>query len=266
MTQQDRTPVIPAGRRGDMRSEPDDVVGRRIVPTEDGCFPAGCFDPLVHALLTTLNRVTTTGTPPGSGADVDIGTPAYKEWAVIVSALLSGEQIVDIRKGGLREEGRHFDLRSPTFWLYPTSEHQRPELLKTAYRHRIELSPGSPVGEPVTVPGWAEVVATATVTDPEELDALNSKLIWTPDYAESRLRWKSRDPLWVLALRVHRLETPVVLPWSDDYGGCTSWVDLRGLPADPASLPSTPALSDEAFEARLSGAREALPALEPAAE
>jgi len=190
-------------------------------------------------------------------------TPAYKEWAVIVSALLAGEQIVDIRKGGLREDGRHFDLRANRFWLYPTSEHQKPELLEPAYRHRIDLSPGSPAGEPIVVPGWADVVATATVTDPADLEALTTKLIWTPDYAGSRLRWKARDPLWVLALRAHRLHEPLVVDWSDDYGGCTSWVDLPGLPADPETLSSTPALSDEAFEARLSGTREALPALEP---
>lgn len=193
-------------------------------------------------------------------------TPAYKEWAVIVSALLAGEQIVDIRKGGIREDGRHFDLRARRFWLYPTSEHQKAELLELAYRHRIGLSPGSPVGDPISVPGWAEVVEMATVTEPEALEALTPKLIWTPEYAESRLRWKKRDPLWVLALRVHRLHEPVVVEWSDDYGGCTSWVELSGLPHDPAGLPSTPALSDEAFQARLTGTREALPALEPLAD
>ena len=61
--------------------------------------------------------------------------PACKEWAVIVHALLEGEQIVDVRKGGLREEGRHFGLRATRFWLYPTAEHQRAELLKEPYRH-----------------------------------------------------------------------------------------------------------------------------------
>ena len=93
----------------------------------------------------------------------------------------------------------------------------------------------------------------ATVTEAEELDAIASKLIWTADYAASRLGWKKRDPLWVLALRVHRLVEPVTVPWDDAYGGCTSWVELAGLPDDPASLPSEPALSDVAFAARLKG-------------
>jgi hypothetical protein len=189
------------------------------------------------------------------------GNWACKEWAAVVHALLEGEQILDVRKGGLREDGRHFTVQSTRFWLYPTAEHQKPELLKEPYRHWIELAHAAPVGQPVTVEGWADVVKVATVTEPEELDAIASKLVWTDDYAASRLGWKKRDPLWVLALRVHRLEKPVTVPWDDSYGGCTSWVHLAGLPDDPASLPSRPALSDVAFGARLEGCVAALPSL-----
>jgi hypothetical protein len=188
-----------------------------------------------------------------------MATPAYKEWAVIVHALLEGEQVLDVRKGGLREDGRHFGLQATRVWLYPTAEHQRPELLKPPYRHMIDLASASPVGEPIRIDGWADIVGMATVTEPEQLAALDSKLIWTRDYAESRLRWKKRDPLWVLALRTHRLLEPVVVPWLEEYGGCTSWVDLESLPDDPASLPSEPALSDIAFEGRMKGVIDALP-------
>ena len=66
--------------------------------------------------------------------------PAFKEWAVIVHALLEGEQILDVRKGGLREDGRHFSVQANRLWLYPTAEHQKPELLKEPYRHWIDLS------------------------------------------------------------------------------------------------------------------------------
>jgi len=187
--------------------------------------------------------------------------PACKEWAAVVHALLEGEQILDVRKGGLREDGRHFSVQSTRFWLYPTAEHQKPELLKEPYRHWIELAHAAPVGEPITIEGWADVVKLATVTEAEELDAIASKLIWTDDYAASRLGWKKRDPLWVLALRVHRLLDPVTVAWDAGYGGCTSWVELAGLPDDPASLPSVPAFSDVAFAARLKGGVDALPSL-----
>jgi hypothetical protein len=187
--------------------------------------------------------------------------PACKEWGAIVHALLEGEQILDVRKGGLREDGRHFSVQSTRFWLYPTAEHQKPDLLKQPYRHWIDLAQAAPVGEPITIEGWADVVKLATVTESDELDAIASKLIWTDDYAASRLGWKKRDPLWVLALRVHRLLAPVTVAWDDAYGGCTSWVELGGLPDDPASLPSELALSDVAFGARLAGCVQALPSL-----
>ena len=187
--------------------------------------------------------------------------PALKEWAVVVHALLEGEQILDVRKGGLHEDGRHFAVQADRFWLYPAAEHQRAELLEAPYRHWIELADAAPVGRPIRVTGWADVVATATIHDPDEVDAITPKLIWTREYVTSRFQWKRRDPLVVLSLRVHRLDEPVTVPWDDAYGGCTSWVELAGLPDDPASLPSTPALSDVAFAARLRGVCDALPAL-----
>jgi hypothetical protein len=183
--------------------------------------------------------------------------PALKEWAAIVHALLQGEQIVDLRKGGLREDGRHFGVHAPRFWLYPTYEHQRPELVKAAYRHWV--APDEPDERAVTVAGWAEVVGVATISDAAALASIEGRTIWTGEYAASRLHWKARDPLWVLALRVHRLDEPITVPYRDEYGGCTSWVDLEGLPATPDEVPAQPALSDVAFAARLQGLRDALP-------
>ena len=185
---------------------------------------------------------------------------ALKEWAAIVHALLEGEQVIDVRKGGIREDGRHFELESRRVWLYPTAEHQRAELLKPAYRHWVDLATASPVGEAITIAGWADVTDVATITEAEHLEAIASKLIWTDEYAESRLKWKKRDPLWVLVMRAHRLDEPITIPWAEAYGGCTSWVSLDDLPADPVSVASHPALSDVAFESKRKGVREALPA------
>jgi hypothetical protein len=199
-----------------------------------------------------LARVAASNTNPG--------IPALKEWAAIVHALLEGEQIIDVRKGGLREDGRHFGVDARRCWLSPTAEHQKAELLKPAYAHWVELADASPVGQPVTLRGWADIVDVATISEREPVDAIDSKIIWARDYVESRFTWKPRDPLWVLVLRVHRLAEPVTVAWKDEYGGCTSWVDYDGIPADPATLPSEPVLSDVAFEAKLKGIREAIPA------
>lgn len=185
-------------------------------------------------------------------------TPAFKEWAVIVQALLEGEQILDIRKGGLHETGRHFGVQSNRAWLFPTIEHQREGLVKPAYRRWITAPDADQPSHELRFDGWAEIVGVATVDDTDVLDALDGKVIWSREYVESRFRWKSRDPLFVLALRVHVLAETLVVPNDDSYGGCTSWIDVAGLP-DPRTLASRPALSDAAFAARLKGAADAIP-------
>jgi hypothetical protein len=192
---------------------------------------------------------------------LDIVTvPAFKEWAVVVRALLAGEQILDVRKGGIREEGRHFGVHATRCWLYPTAEHQQADLLKPAYRRWIDDTVAdAPPDRAICIAGWADIVGVATLTEPEELATIESKVIWSSDYVASRLQWKRRDPLWVLALRAHRLLEPITVPWRDEYGGCTSWVDLHDLPGDPTDVASEPALSDESFVARMKLTESALP-------
>ncbi len=206
--------------------------------------------------MVILARVTASTTNPGPSVSK---SPALKEWAAIVHALLEGEQIVDVRKGGIREDGRHFDVPARRCWLSPTAEHQHAALLKPAYERWVDLADASPVGQPVTLHGWADIVDIATISEPEHIDAIDSKLIWTRDYVESRFTWKRRDPLWVLVLRVHRLAEPLTVAWKQEYGGCTSWVTYDGVPNDPESLASEVVLSDAVFEAKYKGIRDALP-------
>ena len=67
-------------------------------------------------------------------------------------------------------------------------------------------------------------------------------------------------------MRAYRLAEPIEVPWREEYGGCTSWVDLLDDLPDPTDLPYEPALSDTAFAARLKGVVTALgmPLPEPA--
>jgi len=186
--------------------------------------------------------------------------PALKEWAVIVHALMGGASIVDLRKGGIHEEGRHFSLRAPRLWLYSSYEHQRPHLLKPEWQDRLgEIVSQAPPPRTLRVEAWAKVVAAATIGSPDGLGPIDDELIWTRTYAEQRLHWKPKHPLWVLALRTYRLDEPLLLPFREEYRGCTSWVDLTDLPPDPRALPARPALDDAAFEVRLARLRSALP-------
>ena len=85
--------------------------------------------------------------------------------------------------------------------------------------------------------------------------------MWTPEYAESRFRWRPKKPLTVLILRTYLLPEPVELPYSEAYAGCRSWIELE----DPVSTQgSRPALDDGGFEKLVSPALEVLRRLEPA--
>src|ERR687892_373758 len=136
---------------------------------------------------------------------------AFKEWAVTVRALSEGEQLLTLRKGGIREEDKHFELEHEQFFLYPTFDHQRNDLVRESHH-------------------------------PELRRALEEG-VWPEDYALKRLKWKRRHPLHVLLLRVYRIPRPVTVRVRDEYHGCRSWVEIdRELPFE-----GTPVMADEEF-------------------
>lgn len=151
----------------------------------------------------------------------------------VARALLEGEQVVD-----LRTEPPPAGITR--FWLCPTGG--SPEL-KPAYRIARDLSqPGEPVAPgQVRIEGWAELAGVGrTALDDAGVAALDGKTVLA-------LRPEGGETV-VLALRAHRLVEPLTVDG-----------DLAGLPADPATRPSEPALSDVAFAARRDGLAEALP-------
>ena len=63
---------------------------------------------------------------------------AIKEWAVTVRALAEGEQLLTLRKGGIREENKHFEIEHDRFFLYPTFDHQRNDLVRQSHMPELE--------------------------------------------------------------------------------------------------------------------------------
>jgi hypothetical protein len=154
---------------------------------------------------------------------------ALKEWAVAIDVLAAGEQIILMRKGGIIEETRDFQLESKAFFLFPTYEHQRPELLKDTFRPRLEqlLKTMPANNNTVTLTSYAEVIADIEVYSQEELHRLYPLHIWTEYFAEERLKWKKDKPLHILILRVYKLGVPLELPMLTEYDGCKSWIRLN---------------------------------------
>ena len=170
---------------------------------------------------------------------------ALKEWAVTVQALAQGRQVLLLRKGGIHEEGKDFRVVHPEFLLYPTYEHQREDLLKpAAQRFLKQLLAETPKTDTITFSHWAQVAEIIEVSEQEKVDDLSGHHIWTDAYAQSRLHWKPMLPLSIMLLRVYQLEEPVTIPWSKEYGGCTSWVET--LPHIKLGQ-MQPALSDQEF-------------------
>lgn len=182
---------------------------------------------------------------------------ALKEWASAIEALAAGHQILLMRKGGIVEETRHFELISHSFYLYPTYEHQRKELLKDAYHESIDatLAGWSPEDKQISLKLYAEVVHDLEVQDQETLDRLRDFHIWTDHFAEERLKWKKKQPLHVLVLRVYRLEPPVVIDIEPEYLGCKSWISL---PGDVQPVSKKPIIEDKVFQAQAEAIRRAV--------
>lgn len=201
---------------------------------------------------------------------------ALKEWAVTVRALAEGEQLVTLRKGGIREENKHFEIAGRKFFLYPTFDHQQAGLVRESHVPELKraledgvwnppaptarmMEAGIPVAQPVSVRlrAWAEVVASYEITQPEALESLVPYHVWTREYAAKRFNWKPRHPLHVLLLRTYRIPRPVTIRVLENYLGCKSWLEVeRDL-----AFEGTAVVSDDEFaaihadiEARLSGA------------
>ncbi|ANF96247.1 DUF1802 family protein [Paenibacillus bovis] len=172
---------------------------------------------------------------------------ALKEWASAIRALEQGQQILLMRKGGIVEETRDFELKVNAFYLYPTYEHQRRELLKPEYRHLVDesMQDWSPEQNTATIRLYAEVTDDLEIYDQQQLDRLRDTHIWTDTFAEERLRWKKKNPLHVLILRVYIIERPVDIPIEEQYIGCKSWISI---PSGSVTSELTPVLDAAEFE------------------
>lgn len=168
---------------------------------------------------------------------------ALKEWGVTCDALMRGEQVLIVRKGGIHE--KRFELPHPRFFLFPTYLHQRPELVKSEFHESFADSLGRR-DEPSALPlaAYAEIHDSHPITEQSALDAIDHLHILAPDYATERLKWRVKQPLWAVILRVWTLDEPPVLEVTGEHGGCVSWVEL---PDEIVRGDVTPALEDAAF-------------------
>jgi hypothetical protein len=177
---------------------------------------------------------------------------AYKEWEGICEALASGRQMILLRKGGI-DEGQGpggFSPQHDSFWLYPTRVHQAVQGLRPGALAELDLSPAGTV----RLSALALVTLTARLESIEQLDLLDDLHVWTRDTMEKRFRYRSPG-LWLLGVRVYRLERPIGITVTPEFEGCKTWIHLD-TPMPTSGL--EPAIVDEEFARRIDRIRSIL--------
>lgn len=146
---------------------------------------------------------------------------AFKEWSGVCRALAEGRQSLILRKGGVAEANGQFAPEHRAFWLYPTHLHESQQGL----REDMSASPAAASGATVPIEVFASVTRVGHVTQLEALQALAGHHAWTEETVAHRFHYRTPG-LWVLGVRVYRLDRPVLIEATPAYAGCKSWVEL----------------------------------------
>ena len=171
-------------------------------------------------------------------------THALKEWAVAVDTLEQGKMIMLLRKGGIHEQGGRFKVAHDRILLYPTHEHQQPFLLRHDYADRVTPVTSGWHPETIRIGSWAEITDILPVSEEPIVKALLPFHIWNEQFISDRLKWKPRQPLYILLLRTYKLAQEQPILYRSEYGGCKSWIDLaEQIAIDDA----VPVLTDAAY-------------------
>ncbi|BAZ11760.1 hypothetical protein NIES4071_35860 [Calothrix sp. NIES-4071] len=169
---------------------------------------------------------------------------ALKEWAVAIEALEAGDSVMLLRKGGIHEQGGRFQVAQEQVLLYPTYEHQQPRLLKPEYQTRVVPVTSGWHPETVRIGSWASITDILPISSENLVNKLLPFHIWNEHFLTERLKWKPRQPLFILLLRAYKLAQVDEIPYRPEYGGCKSWIDLeKSISIENAE----PVLSDRAY-------------------
>jgi len=170
---------------------------------------------------------------------------ALKEWAVAINALENGNTMMLLRKGGIHEHNGRFQVAHHQVLLYPTFEHQQAFMLKAEYANMVYPVTSGWHPETVRIGSWAEITDILPVSDESIVNSLLPFHIWNEHFISDRLKWKARQPLYILLLRTYKLPQEQEIPDLAQYSGCKSWIDL----AQPIDIQAAePVLSDSRYQ------------------
>jgi hypothetical protein len=156
---------------------------------------------------------------------------ALKEWSIICKALEDGNQKILLRKGGILEYKKGFEVSQKSFLLFPTLEHQAAEYLKSKYLQTYELILSDNRSKHIqnntnTLRIMAQIAAIQEFYDDEKLPELEKYHIWNEKYVRMRMRYNPKKPMNALLLRVYKLPQPISIEVNPEWAGCKSWIDI----------------------------------------
>ncbi len=173
---------------------------------------------------------------------------ALKEWAIICKALEDGKQMLLLRKGGIMEYRKGFEVKHNEFLLYPTFEHQSIESIKAEYKEKIkeiseehnisyynnnnrkkidENDNNFNIASNNIIKLLAKVEDVIEISDKFTLSELRDYHIWSDEYVTMRMNYNPSKPMNVLLLRIYKIRKPLIVDINDKWAGCKSWIDIE---------------------------------------
>jgi hypothetical protein len=156
---------------------------------------------------------------------------ALKEWSIICKALEDGNQTILLRKGGILEYKKGFEIRQKSFLLFPTLEHQAEEYLQSKYLQAYDLLLRGNKSQNIqnktnTLRLLARIEAIQEFHNHEMLPVLEKYHIWNEKYVNMRMNYNPKKPMNALLLRVYKLPQPILIDVNPEWAGCKSWIEI----------------------------------------
>ena len=169
---------------------------------------------------------------------VEPTSAGYKEWDVVCQALAAGRQHILLRKGGIHEGRKGFSFKHERFYLFPTRFHAQGEQVRKSFGNFAPEGAGEwEEGDEILVQWWCEASWACTLTDWQDVAALEPFHIWTEELVRERYDCGEVQRIHCALVRVFALRVPLKLSYRKKYGGCRTWVDLPfPPPGDPAPV------------------------------
>lgn len=171
---------------------------------------------------------------------------ALKEWAIICKALEDGKQMLLLRKGGIMEYRKGFEVKHNEFLLYPTFEHQSIESIKAEYKEKLKeileeqnkyyndnrkkIDKDNKNFNTVSnniIKLLAKVEDVIEISDKLTLSELRDYHIWSDEYVTMRMNYNPSKLMSVLLLRIYKIRNPLIVDINDKWAGCKSWIDIE---------------------------------------